>query len=280
MSIESVMAVGGLGSGGGSTSIETIAVVVGIMAYSIARQIVGEPLRVKRLLGLPAVLTVIGIVDVSSSKGRAPTGTDVALIAAGCAVNVLIGLGQGRLMRLSSRDGYLWGRMPRSVLWWWGAKVASGLVLDGIGHALGAGLATTSAVMLLRLGVNRLAQAAVVAPRALATGMPFAPEPTKGNTGANGRDDRSPSAKAGLLAAVRDVNSSVFDGGGGGVGTYSPPLRKPRTSPVPHDPSWPTAGSPGTFDQRSAPRASSGPGLGRQLTQVLLRELNNRINNG
>jgi hypothetical protein len=44
------------------------------------------------------------------------------------------------------------------------------LVLDGIGHALGAQLATISAVMLLRLGVNRLAQAAIVAPRAARVG--------------------------------------------------------------------------------------------------------------
>lgn len=86
-------------------------------------------------------------------------------------------------MRLESRNGFLWGQMPKSVLGWWGAKIGSGVVLDGIGHALGAGIAVTSAAMLLRLGVNRLGQAAVVAPRALATGIPFAPEPTKDRSG-------------------------------------------------------------------------------------------------
>jgi hypothetical protein len=108
--------------------------------------------------------------------GGGLTATDAALIGGGCAINAVIGLCQGRLMRLESRGGYLWGQMPMSVLWWWSAKVASGVVLDAVGYALGAHLATISAVMLLRLGVNRLGQAAVVAPRALATGIPFAPE--------------------------------------------------------------------------------------------------------
>ncbi|HEX4009821.1 MAG TPA: hypothetical protein VHX62_07425 [Solirubrobacteraceae bacterium] len=130
-------------------SVETTLTVLAIMIYVVARQIAGEPLRVKRLLGLPVALTVIGIVDVAHNGGRGPTRDDIVLIAAGVAINAVIGIGQGRLMRLESRHGY----------------------------ALGAHLATASAVMLLRLGVNQLAQAAIVAPRAPATGIPFAPEP-------------------------------------------------------------------------------------------------------
>lgn len=189
-------------------SLETLVVVLGIMAYSIARQIAGEPLRVKRLLGLPAALTVVGIVDVVKTKAPAPTHTDIVLIAAGVVVNVVIGLCQGRLMRLESRDGYLWGQMPVRVLWWWGAKITSGVVLDGIGHALGAGLATASAVMLLRLGVNRLAQAAVVAPRALATGIPFAPEADKAS---NEHGDGSPARHSDLFAEFRNRATTVLD---------------------------------------------------------------------
>jgi hypothetical protein len=279
VSIGTVTAVGGLGNGGGSTSIETIAVVVGIMAYSIGRQIAGEPLRIKRLVGLPGVLTVIGVVDVASTKGRAPTGTDVALIAAGCAINAVIGLGQGRLMRLSSRDGYLWGRMPRSVLWWWGAKVASGLVLDGVGHALGAGLAVTSAVMLLRLGVNRLAQAAVVAPRALVSGVPFAPEPTKGNGGTAGWKNSLPSDEDGLGPKFRDIASVLFDDPGRGRPTNWPSSGQQGKRAAQGSPPGSVNGPAGTPSWPSAPPQSPPGSVGRQIAQVLLRELNNRINN-
>lgn len=172
------------------SGVETVITVVVIMACSVGRQIMGEPLRLKRLIGLPAVLTVVAVVDVAH-KGPGPTRLDLILVVTGCAVNAVIGLAQGTLMRLEARDGYLWGQMPTSVLWWWGAKVVSGVVLDGIGHALGAGMAVTSAVMLLRLGVNRLGQAAVVAPRALATGIPFAPEPTKDRPGAGSQSSLS-----------------------------------------------------------------------------------------
>src|ERR1700685_1314512 len=123
-------------------TIENVAVVLAIIAYTVARQIMGEPLRLKRLVGLPAALTVIGAVDVATNRGGGLTGTDAALIGGGCAINAVIGLCQGRLMRLESRGGYLWGQMPMSVLWWWSGKVASGVVLDAVGYALGAHLAT------------------------------------------------------------------------------------------------------------------------------------------
>jgi hypothetical protein len=157
-------------------TIETVLVVLGLMVYTVIRQIAGEPLRVKRLLGLPAVLTVVGIVDLAQVKGAGPTSTDIALIGAGCLLNVIIGVAQGRMMRLEERNGYLWGQLPVSVLWWWAAKIGVAVALDLAAHVMGAHLAGASAVFLLRLGVNRLAQAAVVAPRALVTGIPFAPE--------------------------------------------------------------------------------------------------------
>lgn len=45
-------------------------------------------------------------------------------------------------------------------------------IADGV-HAH---VAASSATILLMLGINRLGQAAVVVPRALAAGIPFAPE--------------------------------------------------------------------------------------------------------
>lgn len=229
------------------SSSESIAVVVLIMGYSIGRQIAGQPLRLKRLLGLPLALTVIGAVDVVNSKGQAATDTDLALIVGGCALNVMIGIGEGRLMRLGSRDGYLWGQMPTSVLWWWAAKIASGVILEGIAAALGAHLATISAVMLLRLGANRLAQAAVVAPRALATGIPFAPEPTKDNP------------IAGLTGQWAQRNTSQTDDDSSASKTSGPGLSDPSSKPTP-------APSPPQTD------------LFRQIVQALRREISDRLN--
>jgi hypothetical protein len=247
-------------------SVETVIVVLGVMIYSIGRQIAGEPLRVKRLIGLPAALTVIGIVDVASNKGPGPTVTDVVLIGVGCAINVVIGICHGRLMRLGSRDGYLWGQMPASVLWWWGAKIASGVVLDGIGHVLGAGLAITSAVMLLRLGVNRLAQAAVVALRAFATGIAFAPE--SDNRGA-GRNEGFLPETNGLLTEIRDRTMAVIDDRRGSS-MNRPRSRRRGGSRAEHDRADRETGTRSS-DRSSTPRPSSPPSFKRQLAQLQAR---------
>jgi hypothetical protein len=229
-------------------SAETIITVVVIMAYVVGRQLAGEPLRVKRLIGLPVALTVIGIIEVATSKDRGPTRDDIVLIVVGLTINAVIGIGQGRLMRLESRHGYLWGQMPTSVLWWWAAKIGSGIVLDGIGHALGAQLATIAAVMLLQLGVNRLAQATIVARRAFATGIPFSPEPD--NSGAGLKDQ-----------------------------LFSEENRLPATSPTDDDPSGSRIRPPGTFDPSTTPPPTDPPtSLLRQISQMLLREINARLN--
>ena len=256
------------------SDIETVITIAVIMVYFVGRQIAGEPMHLKRLIGLPAALTAIGVVDVANSKGPGPTRLDIVLIVVGCAVNALIGMCQGRLMRLETRNGYLWGQMPKSVLWWWAAKIASGVVLDGIGHALGAGLAVTTAVMLLRLGVNRLGQAAMVAPRALATGIPFAPEPTKQNSSA-GQAGPSCSNRDRRLPDASEPNSTFFDRARRDLPRYSPVQRRAGVDLTSDGRPRYRTGAPGSLAGSSSPAT----GVKRQLVQVLLRELNNRMNN-
>jgi hypothetical protein len=156
------------------STLVTALAAVAIVVYVIGSQLRGQPLRGKRLIVLPIVLTVIGIVDLG--KAPDPAASDVALLALGGAIAAAIGLGQGALMRLERRDGFLWGQMPIRSLWLWVALVLSHLVLIAIGHGLGDKLVAGSDSTLLLLGLNRLAQAVVVGARALSAGIPFAPE--------------------------------------------------------------------------------------------------------
>jgi hypothetical protein len=149
--------------------------VIGIVVYVIGQQVVGGAVRGKRLVVLPAVLTVIGIAGISG-HGSHPGTTDIVLMTVGGVIAVAIGLGLGAMTRLERRDGYLWAQLPKQGLWLWGGLIVSRLLIIGMAHAAGAHVAAGTTAILLMLGLNRAAQALVVASRAVAAGIPFAPE--------------------------------------------------------------------------------------------------------
>ena len=152
-----------------------IIAVIAIVAYVIGRQLVGEPLRGKRVVMLPVILAVIGIADLGG-KAHHVQPADVACLVVGAVLVAGIGVAQGRAMRLQSRNGPLWGQMPPKALWLWLLLIVSRVLMIVIADGVHAHVAASSATILLMLGINRLAQAAIVVPRALSAGIPFAPE--------------------------------------------------------------------------------------------------------
>jgi hypothetical protein len=153
----------------------TALVAIGIVVYVIGQQVVGDSVSGKRLVVLPLVLTVIGILDLSGTNSH-PHATDIVLLTVSAVIAIAIGLGLGAMTRLERRDGHLWAQLPTRGLWLWGGLIISRLLIIGIGDATHAHLATGTTAILLMLGLNRAAQAVVVAPRAISAGIPFAPE--------------------------------------------------------------------------------------------------------
>lgn len=152
-----------------------IVAAVAVVGYVIGRQVIGEPLRGKRVVVLPGVLAVIGVLNLDG--GQYPVRpVDVFCLVLGGLVVAGIGAGQGAVMRLERRDGFLWGQMPVRGLWLWVALIASRLLLTVLAGGLDAKAAASGATILLMLGINRLGQAAVIVVRAWAEGIPFAPE--------------------------------------------------------------------------------------------------------
>lgn len=149
--------------------------VVAVIGYVIGRQLMGEPLRGKRVVVLPVILAVAGVADLGE-HGRHVEPADVACVVVSGLIAVAIGLLQGRMMRLESRNGALWGQMPVRGLWLWALLVGSRLIMTVIALAVGAKVAGSSEPVIMLLGINRLGQAAIVMRHALATGIPFAPE--------------------------------------------------------------------------------------------------------
>ncbi|HET9168019.1 MAG TPA: hypothetical protein VFN97_01245 [Actinospica sp.] len=153
-----------------------ILAVVAIVGWIIFRQFRGEPLRGKRAVLLPAILTVIGFTDLHGHGSSHLATADIVAITIGTAGSALIGLGFGAITRLEDRGGYLWAQLPVYGLWLWLALFAWRGVSYVIADGMHAHVAASSATLLFGLGVNRLAQAAVIVPRAMAMGTPFAPE--------------------------------------------------------------------------------------------------------
>ncbi|SEN04653.1 hypothetical protein SAMN05216267_100123 [Actinacidiphila rubida] len=151
-----------------------ILAVIAVAVFVIGRQLLGEPLRGRRVLLLPAVLAVVGVTRLGGHGAVTPA--DVAFLAVGAVAAVAVGAGQGATMRLEHRDGGLWGRVPLRGLWWWAALVGARVGLTVLAGAAGAHLAASSAPIVLMLGLNRLGQAGVITLRAVGSGIPFAPE--------------------------------------------------------------------------------------------------------
>ncbi|MFC1408227.1 hypothetical protein ACEZCY_02905 [Streptacidiphilus sp. N1-12] len=152
-----------------------IIAVVAVVGYVIYQQLSGQLLRGKRVVILPVVLTVIGFTDLTGG-GRHLSTADIACLTVGAAGSIAIGLAFGAITRLESRGGVLWAKLPMRGLWLWGGLVAWRGVVYVLATAVHAPVAASATTLLFTLGLNRLAQAAVVVPRALAAGIPFAPE--------------------------------------------------------------------------------------------------------
>jgi hypothetical protein len=182
-------------------SVTEIAVVIAVIGYSIVRQVGGEPLRVRRLVLLPLVLTVVGFADLHLNGGHLQAA-DITCLVIGTAGSALIGCGFGGLMRLESREGYLWARLPVYGLWLWVLLVAWRVAMMATAGLMHAHIAASTSTLLFSLGVNRLAQAAVIVARAAVKGVPFAPE----------QSGRSGGLLSGLVGAVGDGGGGSRDG--------------------------------------------------------------------
>jgi hypothetical protein len=156
-------------------SVLSVAAAAALVGYIIWQQLVGTPMRGKRVVMMPLIVTLIGIVDFSSNKLN-PSTTDIVLIVLGAAISVAIGVALGAMTRLERRDGHLWAQLPKAGLLLWAGLLVSRVAIVAIAHATGAQVAAGTAAVILVLGLNRVAQALVIVPRAVAAGIPFAPE--------------------------------------------------------------------------------------------------------
>jgi hypothetical protein len=161
----------------------TILLVVVAVGYVLWSRMKGQPLKLRRMLLLPAVLTVLGIFDLTGSSAPHLTSKDIAFLVVSVAISAVLGAARGVTIELYPQQGELWLRYRWITVGLWIALLAAKLILIAIASAAGASAGSWTNTLLLTLGISLLAEAAVVGPRARSTGLPFA----TGHRGSNGR---------------------------------------------------------------------------------------------
>lgn len=138
----------------------------------VVKRLIGEPLNVRDLFVPPIVLIGVGVWLLCATDGL--THADIAWAAAGAALAFALGALRGMTIRLFGKDGVLWQRYTgRTFL----IVVASLAVSAGFGlFATTMGMHEGARPVQLSIGVGFLGEALTVGRRALATGLPFAPE--------------------------------------------------------------------------------------------------------
>ena len=172
-----------------------ILAVIAVIGFVIYQQVAGQVLQGRRLVVLPAVLTIIGFVDLHGAKHLHTV--DIVWLTVGAIGSLLIGLAFGAITRLQERNGALWSQLPLRGLWLWVGLIAWRALIMVLAARTGAHVAASATPLLFTLGLNRLGQAAVIVPRAIMAGIPFAPE-KDGSTfmsGALGGTDRDRSGR-------------------------------------------------------------------------------------
>lgn len=143
------------------------------IAYVLLRRLAGEPLEGRRLVLLPLVLLIVGV---SQLHGVHATALDVAVLVVEGAAAAVLGAVRGMTVHVYPQGGHLWYRYrPLTIVVWVGSLLLR-LGQVAAAHALGADSGVLGRALLPVLALSLLAEALVVGKRALATGVPFAPQ--------------------------------------------------------------------------------------------------------
>ena len=147
-----------------------VVLILAAVGYLLVRRVMGEPAQAKRMLILPAVLSLIGLSDVS---GEVKAPLSLVFLVATAAISVVLGALRGASVRISQRDGLAFVRYTGLTVVLWvvnlAVKFGANLVLGAI-DPKDAGAVSNS--LLLTLGLGILAEGLVVLYRALRSGHP------------------------------------------------------------------------------------------------------------
>ena len=145
-----------------------IVLIVAAVGYLLVRRLLGEPAQAKRMLILPAVLTVVGL---SVVAGQSTTPRAVLFLVVTVAISIALGALRGASVRISQRDGVAFIRYTWVTLVLWVVNLAVKFGANVVFGAVDAKDASTVGnSLLLTIGSGILAEGLVALYRALSAG--------------------------------------------------------------------------------------------------------------
>jgi hypothetical protein len=158
--------IGSINGGTMSGPIEII-MVIAVVCYILIRRLMGEPAEGKRMLLLPAILTVVGIVGITKLT---QTPVSVAFLAGSAVVSMVLGLLRGTSIRLFPQDGLVFIRYTWVTVALWVANLALKFGANIILRVFDPhDVASVSSGLYLTLGAGMLCEGVVVLVKALRT---------------------------------------------------------------------------------------------------------------
>jgi hypothetical protein len=158
-------------------NIAQILIVAAVVIWMIVRRFAGSPVQSKSFVA-PIALTAYGLIELNQQLHGHITAKDIAMLAVEAAIGLVAGFGRGKTIRLYLRGGQLWQRYTLVTLGVWVAFVAARIGVAAAGNVIGAALPMGATVM-AAFGVSMLVESFVVQQRAVATGAPIPPRPTR-----------------------------------------------------------------------------------------------------
>jgi hypothetical protein len=158
-----------------AASIVQVIVVVAVLVFVIGRRFTPRPVRGDgRRWRLPLILTAVGAYTLyglgHGSKPITWTGADLAYIAIGLSVSVVLGATRGFTLHLYEEGGTLMQRYRPLTALLWVVLIAVRIGMDLSATGLGVASAVAGGSILLMLGSSLLGEAAAVSLRVAGAG--------------------------------------------------------------------------------------------------------------
>jgi hypothetical protein len=199
-----------------------ILLAVAAVGWVLWSRMKGQPLKARRLLVLPAVLTVLGITDLTGSSAPHLTAKDIGFLVAAVGISAVLGAARGATIELYPHGGELWQRYRLITAGLWITLITAKIVEMVLAGAAGASAGGGTSSLLLSLGVSLLAEAAVVGPRALSTGLPFAADHDDSDGGRPGPSRSRPSPASRFPGMTSPADPAGIRAGEGAHGPAPP----------------------------------------------------------